>query len=121
MTQPGTSISTAKDHASTRSTSSSHQTSQGMTASASTAGVCAVRSFLTSLAVPEPNKILALLVDDIGVTDGHALEALGRLDGRDTFLYSWVRSKKMTELQFAILTRAFAQAFDHPAASSSAA
>ena len=107
--QPSASTSSTKSHTSACSVDS--QGPRGETAPSAAAGEDAVRAFLSSLGLG-PDALLSLFVDDIGVTDGHALDGLGRMHGREAFLYSWVRSGKMTELQFAVLTRKFAEAYD---------
>ncbi|KAI0647003.1 hypothetical protein C8Q79DRAFT_957375 [Trametes meyenii] len=57
-----------------------------------------VAAFLGSL-FPDQSALLSFFVT-AGITDGMALGGLARMDGRDKWLYSFVREGTLTELQF---------------------
>ncbi len=62
-----------------------------------------VLAFLRNL-VPEQTALLPVFVSK-GVTNGAELQGLARMPKRDEFVYSWVKTNQITELQFvAIMT-----------------
>ena len=45
----------------------------------------------------------------MGVSDAATLDGLARMDDGNAWLYTWVREGRMSEFQFALLTRALAK------------